>query len=437
MKIAIIGAGWYGCHLALMLKKEGHDVTIYEKNADIFQQVSGNFGIRLHGGAHYPRSPLTREACLHNFNLFRKHYPELVVDHDYAIYALGELDAGKEPSNVDAEAFRKVCEEFPGSQPINPQQWGYEGMVSAHRMDEPSLLVGEPLRERFRQYLKDANIPVHYNSAVTGIDSKEDGRLDVQINNQEGEHFDKVINATGYQSLLPDSPPPCGVEVSYQPCLGLLYEDKKPQEKPFSLIVMDGLFPCIMPYLHEANGVNSTYLLTHGLYTIMASKPTVADAEEVLSRINDEFIKTQVQPHCEAEINRFWPEFAERFRFIGWKGTVLAKLKTSSEYRSAVTCEKNNIIHVIPGKVSNIFDAEQETKELLNPASPHILEKDGFRYVAGGALDKGKQEIADHPEPHTRHTTNLQTYNHLTGQAFWTTAAPVKSQESISPKPTI
>ena len=41
MKIAIIGAGWYGCHLALVLKEEGHDVTVFEKNSEIFRGASG------------------------------------------------------------------------------------------------------------------------------------------------------------------------------------------------------------------------------------------------------------------------------------------------------------------------------------------------------------------------------------------------------------
>ena len=31
-KVAIIGAGWYGCHLGLMLDAMGCDVNIFEKN---------------------------------------------------------------------------------------------------------------------------------------------------------------------------------------------------------------------------------------------------------------------------------------------------------------------------------------------------------------------------------------------------------------------
>ena len=62
-KVIIVGGGWYGAHLALALKKAEYDVEIFEKNDDIFKAVSGNFGIRLHKGPHYPRSPETRKTC--------------------------------------------------------------------------------------------------------------------------------------------------------------------------------------------------------------------------------------------------------------------------------------------------------------------------------------------------------------------------------------
>lgn len=42
-KVAIIGAGWYGCHLAKVLSEQGFDVTLYEKNGEILNEISGNF----------------------------------------------------------------------------------------------------------------------------------------------------------------------------------------------------------------------------------------------------------------------------------------------------------------------------------------------------------------------------------------------------------
>ncbi len=113
MNIYIIGSGWYGCHIALYLVQAGHNVTLLERNSDIFQGTSGQFGIRLHSGPHYPRSAATRESCRRGGAEFKQHYPELVVPHQYSIYALGTLDADKNPSKVSQKNFESVCHESP------------------------------------------------------------------------------------------------------------------------------------------------------------------------------------------------------------------------------------------------------------------------------------------------------------------------------------
>ena len=45
MRIAVVGAGYYGCHLARCLIAAGHDVLIFERNG-IFAGASGNSGIK-------------------------------------------------------------------------------------------------------------------------------------------------------------------------------------------------------------------------------------------------------------------------------------------------------------------------------------------------------------------------------------------------------
>ena len=42
MNIAIIGAGWYGLHIASKLTEGGHLITIFEKSDRIFSGASGN-----------------------------------------------------------------------------------------------------------------------------------------------------------------------------------------------------------------------------------------------------------------------------------------------------------------------------------------------------------------------------------------------------------
>lgn len=413
MKICIIGAGWYGCHLALSLKKAGHDVTLYEKNAEIFSQISGSFGIRLHAGPHYPRSPETRKSCRRGFSEFLATYPELVIPHEYSIYGLGKEDADGNPSKVSEEEFTAVGREYKECQTIDMGSFGYQGLISAINLDEPSIILGKKLRTAFTKYLNEAGIRILCNFEVTRIEHTDSA---VCVGNEASvETFDKMINATSYQAFLPNpSDFPFDMEVVYQPCLALVYEDQTPGIRPFSFIVMDGWFPCLMPYVtgDEADGALSrNYILTHGKWTIMGSFKAISDAKDVLAKIDEAFIVDKIKEPAEKEMRRFWPSFGERFKYVGWKGEVLAKLKTKKEFRSAVTYEKENIIHVMPGKVSNIFDVEHEVCSLLK--KENILTRNGYSFIKGGVLDEGFVEIAEKPAIGEPNTANLCTFDEL------------------------
>jgi len=87
-KIAVIGAGWFGCHIAFQLIKKNYLVKIYEKENDIFCEASGNNQNRLHLGFHYPRSLITRTQSIFGFNNFIKEYPNLSKKIKNNIYAI-------------------------------------------------------------------------------------------------------------------------------------------------------------------------------------------------------------------------------------------------------------------------------------------------------------------------------------------------------------
>jgi predicted NAD/FAD-dependent oxidoreductase len=409
-KIAVVGAGWYGCHIALELAKTGHEVTIFEENDDMFKGLSGEFGIRLHRGPHYPRSKQTRESCHRGFDEFVATYPELVIKNSHSIYSLsGVLDADGKPTKVDTATFKAVCEETTTCRTVNPTEFGYENLDSAYDLDEPSIAVGDKLREYFRKRLAEAGVKLVRGCKVEKIETKNHQS---HINNNE-EEFDKVINATSYQALLPPANILPETEVVYQPCLALVYEDTKPLQQPFSSITMDGSYPCIMPYsesIGEPEG-NQKYIVTHGSYTIAGSFSTPEAAQNLLGKLykDDTFIKSHVKPNAEREMNRFWPEFKTRFKYCGWKGRVVPKFKTEREYRSAVTFEdKNGLIHVIPGKVSNIFDAAKEVTAFVE--NKNVIHTDNYSYIQGGELDHSAHEIKEKPTSHFSNTCNIQTY---------------------------
>jgi|GEM_PF-1538534 len=437
-KIAIIGAGWYGCHIARALQLAGYEVTLFESHDDIFKGISGEFGIRLHTGPHYPRSKETRRSCREGYTEFIETYPDLIIPHEYSIYGLGTLDANNEPSKVDLETFKTVCKEvreIEDSREINsknnlqtreidPKKWGYDNLLSAFDANEPSIALGKLLREEFRKYLSDAGVKVVCNYKVNQL-TPQDSKVNV-IGESSSEVFDHVVNTTSYQSLLPaEQPLPLNINIFYQPCLALVYEDtlsKTLSTPPFSFIVVDGMYPCIMPRITEAEETgNRTYIVTHGKYTIMGSYKTRKEAQACLDKINEDFIKKHIQPKCEAEMQKFWPPFGalrpdsteRRFKYVGFKSAILGKIKSNTEFRSAVTFGKDGITYVIPGKVSNIFDAERETLALINSQNLVHQPQGAYQYVKNGTLDQANKELTEAMAPGIKNTCDLQTYDEI------------------------
>ena len=92
LNIAIIGAGWFGCHIASELLDEQNKYTIklFEKEKDIFLGASGNNQNRLHLGYHYPRSYVTRKQSQKYFKEFVKKYPNFSNRIDNNIYAIAD-----------------------------------------------------------------------------------------------------------------------------------------------------------------------------------------------------------------------------------------------------------------------------------------------------------------------------------------------------------
>jgi hypothetical protein len=446
-RICIIGAGWNGVHTALKLKSLGYDVVIYEKNPDIFSEVSGHFGIRLHEGQHYPRSFETRKNCRESAKQFKKTYPELVISHESSIYALGKLDADGNLPKVNEEEFTKVCFESKHVTAVNLEEKGFQNLYCAFDIEEPSIALGNRLRKYFWERLNRAQIPVKLNYQVTKIAPRESS---VYVGHDSFyEMFDKVINTTGYTAFCPlKEKLPFDMDVIYQPCLALVYKEKNPTKKPRSFIVMDGWFPCLMPCIDSNEGdtpKERNYILTHGKWTILGSYKSNFEAKQALNSLNDTFVEENIRAKAHAEMLRFWPDFDKEFEYVGWKGEALAKIRSRKEFRSAVTFEQDNIIHVIPGKVSNIFDVEKEIKTLMNPKGfledflkdassesddsfedsvyldhdldsdiePKIIRNGKFSYVKNGILDSALSEIEEKPLAGEPNTGNLQTFTEL------------------------
>jgi len=307
-KIAVIGGGWFGCHTAAEIKKSSPnaDVMLFERNEDIFSEVSGKFGIRLHCGPHYPRNRHTREACHAGFGKFLQAYPQLANDHLFSDYAHGLIDWANQPSKVTREQFMTVCEEFGNGVEVNPEERNYEGIDYCLNLQEPSIVLGKGLRQFFYRHLAKLGVKIRCNFEVSSVTKSHSpsssSATSVELRGEDEIHrFDHVINATCFTSLLPPRIQRLiGGQVMYHVITALVYECTMSPlpEKPFSFIVMDGSFPCLMPCDDRADAQipMTKYVLTHGDLTILGNYDSPQEAELHRSKLSDGYMESQ-NPH--------------------------------------------------------------------------------------------------------------------------------------------
>lgn len=411
-RIAVIGAGWNGAHIAKTLADDGYDVTLYEANAQIFSGISGELGIRIHAGPHYQNSPETRATCRRGFEKFLTTYPDLVNTHHYSLYAFVKTDANSKPSRVPEAVFRRVCNEFKCKGEINLNEFGFNTneISAAYDLDEPSAALNPKLRSSFEKSLHQSKVRVVCNFRVSDIQRHANTFI---VSGRGGSsEFDHVINTTSYKDLLCKEPLPFSIKPVYQICLTLNYEDLKPEKdgKPISIIGMDGANPCLMPKDNRTspNEPIRNYVMTHGKWTIAATYESVQEAQDNAAKIDENFIQNHVKHRCEDHMNLLWPKFQERFQYRGFSVTVLAKLDTNTEFRGTLVFQDPRyVINVFPGKITNVFDAYSETRQIMEGKDLRST-AEGYRYTTQGVLAKAESEVRVRGDE--RRTCALQTF---------------------------
>lgn len=434
-KVAIIGAGWYGGHTALEISKFFKEmfkwtnvevtVTVYEKNSKILDATSGNFGVRLHLGPHYPRSKETRESCIRGYDKFLEIYPELVTKHGQSLYAVGDRDIDGNVSKVNAEEFNALVDEHNSFKIKELNQFKeYEHVETILDTGEMNIMIGSKLRDAFMGYFEKEKVEIKLNTEIERIVTNADGKVFITTKGGVTEEFDAVINATSYQQFLPNRPLLFGMELVYQSCVGLLYEDMQEEEKgpANGLIIMDGWFPCMVHYDKEGENGRSRFLLTHAKLTNLNSCKTAEEARTLLfQELATPGFLSEVEEPARKHMDRFYPGFSDRFKFIKCQSTVHAKISSNTDFRETVVFndKESNIIHIVPGKIANVTDAAEDILKLLAPiltpalcpeaSNSQILSENGYEYVDGGTLSRSKQEVSQKPTDPARSTYVLQT----------------------------
>ncbi|WP_189438716.1 FAD-dependent oxidoreductase [Pseudovibrio japonicus] len=101
----VIGAGFYGCTLALELARYYQSVVLIESEEAIMCRASYHNQARVHMGYHYPRCLKTAQSCRRNYQQFLNEFPDTIEHSSPSYYAIAQKD-----SKVTAQDFEEFCQ---------------------------------------------------------------------------------------------------------------------------------------------------------------------------------------------------------------------------------------------------------------------------------------------------------------------------------------
>lgn len=327
MKIAIIGGGWVGCHLALKLK-EKNDVVIYEKNDNLFEETSYKNQNRLHLGYHYSRNSKTRNLCFNTFDRFIKDYSFLTEKLLKNLYCIP-----KNESIIDYNTFKQIFNNY-NIDDIEHSLSNIEGCVNT----DERFINFELAKKFFNENLSDLIIKETVdNNKIKEIQKK----------------FDLVINCTNNQiknKTLDNS--------FYELTLTLIYEKVQPLLFD-ALTLVDGKLFSIYPY-H-----NNNYTLTDVEHTPIKKFNSIKKLNNFINNF-DEKIVNEKKKLIENKVNMYYNNFANDFKYKTYFLSVKSKIKNLSDDRSPIITKDKNLIHCFTGKIQGIYLIEDYLKKKFN-----------------------------------------------------------------------
>jgi hypothetical protein len=221
-RVAVAGAGLFGCTAALELSAAGYQVDLYERHDDIIQEASAINQYRVHRGYHYPRSDDTVNECLNALPIFMKSYGLAVMRDEVkeSFYAIASKN-----SKVSATEYLNF---------LNRHQLEYEIVENLPNTD---------LTVRVREDLFD---PQKIKSMIktrlfgSGVVVK----CGVEVTAELLAGYDNAVVATySGQNKFAVTPAVYQFELVEKPIFQLANE-----YRGRSVVILDGPFLCIDPY---------------------------------------------------------------------------------------------------------------------------------------------------------------------------------------------
>lgn len=336
MKYVIVGAGWYGCHIASVLLKNNKDIIIIDKANDFFTGSSSKNQNRLHLGFHYPRSIETINECNYGYTQFIEKYSQLITtipnNNYYISRALSKMSIQEFIEKIDEAGL------------------DYTSLASARH----TLLNLKGLEDicfnTKEMYIDHRKARTHFKDTLSRYLHQCSDETFISLNSikthLELDESDVIINCT-YNQLNP-------IEYEkYELYISFIY--RVDSIDTFAVTIMDGPFFSIYPYDIE----NKLYTVTSVEHGVLYSGQSLIDTSVSYEQLTD------TRNKIEALLDDYIDNWRSQFEYVDYNLSWKTKPLTTSDDRSVRINREGNVINIYGGKITGIFNAEKYLENLL------------------------------------------------------------------------
>jgi glycine/D-amino acid oxidase-like deaminating enzyme len=348
----VIGAGFFGTRLALLLARDGSRVALVERGATVCGQASYANQARVHNGYHYPRSYSTALGSHKNYDRFRSEMIDCTIDDFDHVYAIARN------SYTNAYQFQQFCRAL--GLPLRRPQPRHLRLFSRQRIEDvflvreaafDALRLRSMLEERVR---RSPTIECMMNTTCDRVDLGGDGAIVATTAGSISAPAVFIAAYAGTNSLLARSEiPPLDLKVEIAE-IGLV---EMPAElSRFAVTVMDGPFFSCMPMPAE-----QCHSLTHVKYTPQVNWKMGAQPESVY-RVIESMPKVSRFVYMLKDAQRYIPAFAGlRYKKSLFEAKAIPNRHEMDDGRPILMRVHNTrplCVSILGSKLDSVFELE-------------------------------------------------------------------------------
>lgn len=361
--VVIVGAGFYGCYLALLLAEKGKSVLLVERGSEILTRASYNNQARVHNGYHYPRHFITALRSRVNFPKFVNRFQDAIYSDFNKYYAISKVF-----SKTNARQFYNFMTRV--GAPIKKASGSVKSLFSTALIEEVFKVQeyafnSSVLAEIIMEKIKSSKIDLVLNTEAVRINAGSEVTVDLKSGETESQVTAKFVFNCSYSRLNHL------LTNSKMPINGLKHEitemclvETPESLKDFSVTVMCGPFFSLMPF--PPRGLST---LSHVRYTVhkswVDSKDNIMDPYVLMDR---QKLQTHF-PSMVKDSSRYIPLFNDlNYKDSLWEVKTTLISNESNDGRPIMfdpSSQDKRIINILGAKIDNVFELDDEVRKLV------------------------------------------------------------------------